>query len=197
MHRLRGAQRPKGHLWAETSRVTLKTEWRRPLSRFVQLPYLFSNTAVYIRHLNTREHHLAAHITGYLFTQQVNRSFLLQNLNTEAFSFHTQIQRYVLYHDNLPCGYVMYPINSILRQCIPIRLKVASKVIMVLWGLPTHCSACMFQIPHAYTSYTCRSWLRHCATSRKVAGSIPDSVIGIFHWHNLSGRTMNLGWLSL
>ena len=26
-----------------------------------------------------------------------------------------------------------------------------------------------------------RSWLRHCATSRKVAGSIPDGVAGIFH----------------
>ena len=26
-----------------------------------------------------------------------------------------------------------------------------------------------------------RSWLRHCATSWKVAGSIPDDVIGIFH----------------
>ena len=26
-----------------------------------------------------------------------------------------------------------------------------------------------------------RSWLRHCATSRKVAGSIPDVVIGIFY----------------
>ena len=37
-----------------------------------------------------------------------------------------------------------------------------------------------------------RSWLRHCATSRKVAGSIPDGV-GIFHWHNPSGRTMDLG----
>jgi len=37
------------------------------------------------------------------------------------------------------------------------------------------------------------SWLRHCATSRKVAGSIPDGVIGIFHWHNPSGRTMALG----
>jgi hypothetical protein len=37
-----------------------------------------------------------------------------------------------------------------------------------------------------------RSWLRHCATSRKVAASIPDGVIGIFHWHNLSGRTMAL-----
>ena len=35
-----------------------------------------------------------------------------------------------------------------------------------------------------------RCWLRHCATSRKFAGSIPD---GIFHWHNPSGRTMALG----
>jgi hypothetical protein len=35
-----------------------------------------------------------------------------------------------------------------------------------------------------------RSWLRHCATRRKVAGSIPDGVIWFFHWHNLSGRTM-------
>jgi len=34
-----------------------------------------------------------------------------------------------------------------------------------------------------------RSWLRHCATSRKVAVSIPDGVTGIFHWHNPSGRT--------
>ena len=38
-----------------------------------------------------------------------------------------------------------------------------------------------------------RSWLRLCATSRKVAGSIPDGVIGIFHWQNPSGRKMALG----
>jgi hypothetical protein len=36
-------------------------------------------------------------------------------------------------------------------------------------------------------------WLRYCATDRKVAGSIPDNVIGIFHWHNPSDRTMDLG----
>jgi hypothetical protein len=24
-------------------------------------------------------------------------------------------------------------------------------------------------------------WLRHCTTNRKVAGFIPDGVIGIFH----------------
>jgi hypothetical protein len=35
--------------------------------------------------------------------------------------------------------------------------------------------------------------LKHCTTIRKVAGSIPDGVIGIFHWHNPSGRTMALG----
>jgi hypothetical protein len=34
--------------------------------------------------------------------------------------------------------------------------------------------------------------LRHCATSRKVAGSIPDDVIGIFHSLNPSGRAMDL-----
>ena len=35
-------------------------------------------------------------------------------------------------------------------------------------------------------------WLRCCATKRKVAGSIPDGVLGIFHWHNPPDRTMAL-----
>jgi len=35
--------------------------------------------------------------------------------------------------------------------------------------------------------------LRHCATSQKVAGSIPGGVSWIFHWHNPSGRTLALG----
>ena len=38
-----------------------------------------------------------------------------------------------------------------------------------------------------------RSWWRHCATSQKVAVSVLDAAIGIFHWHNPSGRTMALG----
>jgi hypothetical protein len=37
-----------------------------------------------------------------------------------------------------------------------------------------------------------RSWLRHCATNRNVAGSIPDGI-GIFHLHNPTGRTVTLG----
>jgi hypothetical protein len=38
-----------------------------------------------------------------------------------------------------------------------------------------------------------RSWLRHYATNRQVASSIPDGVSGIFHWHNPVGRTVALG----
>jgi hypothetical protein len=38
-----------------------------------------------------------------------------------------------------------------------------------------------------------RSWLRHYATRRKVAGSIPDEVIGLFNWYKLSSRNMALG----
>jgi hypothetical protein len=37
------------------------------------------------------------------------------------------------------------------------------------------------------------TWLRHCATSQKIVGFIPNSVIGIFHWHNPSSRTLVLG----
>jgi hypothetical protein len=40
-----------------------------------------------------------------------------------------------------------------------------------------------------------RCWLRHCSTSQKVVGLIPDGIIGISHWHthNPFGRTMALG----
>ena len=35
-------------------------------------------------------------------------------------------------------------------------------------------------------------WLMCCAMNRKVAGSIPNGVNGIFHWHNPSDRTVAL-----
>ena len=36
-------------------------------------------------------------------------------------------------------------------------------------------------------------YLWDCTTSQKVKGSIPDVVIGIFHWHNPSSRANALG----
>jgi hypothetical protein len=47
--------------------------------------------------------------------------------------------------------------------------------------------------------HTVASWLRHCATSQKVAGSNPDEVTVLFFFFNLpnpSSRTMALGSLS-
>jgi hypothetical protein len=47
--------------------------------------------------------------------------------------------------------------------------------IALLWGTPQ------------------RSWLRHYATSRKVAGSISDEVIAFFNWLYPCSRIMALG----
>ena len=54
------------------------------------------------------------------------------------------------------------------------------------------CQISTYRLMH-FLVYNQWVWLRHCATSRKVAGSVPDGVIGIFHWHNPSDRTMALG----
>ena len=66
---------------------------------------------------------------------------------------------------------------------------------------------CNYGFPNSYSMLVCvcvqhssingvtlwRSWLRHCATSRKVAGSIPDGVVWVFRWCNSSSRIMALG----
>jgi len=56
----------------------------------------------------------------------------------------------------------------------------------------THSSACLLCVSSGGGTRW-HSWLRHCATSRKVTGSIPYGVNGIFHWHNPSGHTVTLG----
>ena len=45
----------------------------------------------------------------------------------------------------------------------------------------------------SHTGTAVAQCLRCCATNRKVTGSIPGGVNGIFHWHNPSDRTMALG----
>jgi len=39
----------------------------------------------------------------------------------------------------------------------------------------------------------CQCWVRHCATSQKVAGSIHHVVIRTFDLYNSCGRSMALG----
>jgi hypothetical protein len=50
-------------------------------------------------------------------------------------------------------------------------------------------------IMHTVTRVTqWHCWLRHCATSWKVAVLIANGVTGIFHWHNPYGCTVALGF---
>ena len=39
------------------------------------------------------------------------------------------------------------------------------------------------------------SWLKHCATSWKVVGLIPNGVFGIFHWANFAAAQQPWVWL--
>jgi hypothetical protein len=74
-----------------------------------------------------------------------------------------------------------------LRNCLVYTKQTPGRTYLTL----VKTLAAFSHISHSGTRW--RSWLRHCATSRKVGGSIPDGVTGIVHWHNPSGRTMFLG----
>ena len=65
---------------------------------------------------------------------------------------------------------------------------VLNQTVALFWVFAS-CGGCAF----LQSGRRWHSWLRHCATSRKVAGSIRYNLIGIFHWRNPSGCTMALG----
>jgi len=81
-------------------------------------------------------------------------------------------------------------------------MNIFVKVPLLVYHISMKCS-----LMHGNGAYNCRVGIifervkhsvlgcavRRCATSWKVAGSIPDVVTGIFHWHNPSGCIMTLG----
>jgi hypothetical protein len=71
---------------------------------------------------------------------------------------------------------------------LSLSLSLKFVIIFARTTLPPFCLS--YPIPLATAV---AQWLRYCATNRNVAGSIPDGVTGIFHWHNPSYRTMVLG----
>jgi hypothetical protein len=83
------------------------------------------------------------------------------------------------------------------------------KSIFPIQGIEPQLPACPNLWPRHYTNWAilawntvtcrwmkyytvCHLWLRHCATSRKVAVSIPDEVTGFSSWPNHSSCTMTL-----
>jgi hypothetical protein len=92
------------------------------------------------------------------------------------------IQRFIIWL-RASWGYVM---TVPYLQCVPkFSLALVSRIWIVLSGI----NVCSRTVPSIMETFWW--WVR--ATRQKVAGSIPDGVIGIFHWFNPSGRTMTPG----
>ena len=73
-----------------------------------------------------------------------------------------------------------------------VQLCTCWKLLSCIYSLQSSKGPYMLAL-QLYSGTVVTQWLRCYVTNRKVAGSIPDGVIGIFHWHNLSDRTMALG----
>jgi hypothetical protein len=61
-----------------------------------------------------------------------------------------------------------------------VRITYSECVFVCICVCVCVCLTLYYIAPYYTGTRVWRSWLRHCATSRKVAGSIPDGVIGIF-----------------
>jgi len=63
--------------------------------------------------------------------------------------------------------------RNVLKDCDYFFLFFFFSFLFVFWKVSA--------LKGLYIYISWRGWLRHCTTSLKVAGSIPDGVIGIFH----------------
>jgi hypothetical protein len=101
----------------------------------------------------------------------------IRRVKTEAAVFHPVIAHKI----SLPALFLPIYISSYSQTTVT-RCSVPASLHISLF-----CFTTVDYIGHAVAQ------LKHCATNRNVAGSVPDVVTGIFHWHNPSGRTMVLG----
>ena len=106
----------------------------------------------------------------------------------------------------IPClvNWLTKPFRA--NKCTVLLLRISLLFISYMLRLNFHLSCLVFEkmicLCSGSTNREClcgrvgtavAQYLRCCATNRKVTGSIPDGVIGIFHWHNPSDRAMVLG----
>ena len=113
------------------------------------------------------------------------------------FAKYIYIYLYMFYFLNISltytkCKLVCYPLH-VLFSWLDVLMQSGTEV---TWHLmfsilpPVSCNFCttLYDVRGMWW----RNWLRDCATSQKVAGLIPDGVVGIFHF-----ALWPWGWLSL
>jgi hypothetical protein len=64
-----------------------------------------------------------------------------------------------------------------------VKRQNSCRKMMMMMMIPNFITTISYKVPTRFSTCcaTAYSWLRHCATSGKIAGSIPDGVIKIFH----------------
>jgi len=85
--------------------------------------------------------------------------------------------------------YAKYPYYCLFFQDVCSSQGFRPKIVSVCHVFHLYCMC----YPPSHNFVTLVDCWGLSATSWKVAGSIPDGFIGIFHWHNPSGRTITLG----
>jgi hypothetical protein len=136
-------------------------------------------------HLNRQGSHFSRLLTAEVCTSTVVM------LDTHKFRGSVKGTGYPLHSPvspslPLPCTTVCHYVSTGLYQCLAITCRLhfcyedgdcsCSDTLTVYWDVILWC----VMVPTAGGTRW-RSWLRHCATSRKVAGLIPDSVNRIFY----------------
>jgi hypothetical protein len=89
----------------------------------------------------------------------------------------------------LVADFVRYSRAHVVNQC-PVNMKI----LIQKQDRPQSTKYLFFNSANQFNwdTWQC-SWLRHYATSPKVADSVPDEFIGFFNLPNSSSRTMALG----
>jgi hypothetical protein len=138
--------------------------------------------AVYCRILRRRSLYFL-HPQGTLKMKAVDFTKTLSN-------FYRNTWRYIAEHRNTNITFV-YP-----QRVLSLYVKGSWNSTLRISTLALHKKDKKFYLKDIYqlaVGHAVVQCLRYCATNRKVAVSFPNGVIGIFHWHNPSGRTMALG----
>ena len=138
------------------------------------LPGWAKNLSAPPRIYKTARHHASDFCNLHIYLRQVyntSQSFLIPAISN-LYSMHHRC--------SARCKWLFHQINSrsppkIMDFCIKFEFSIFDHSF-------SYCSYKNFYNNFSYARGTrWRSRLRHCAASRKVAGSIPDGVIGIFH----------------
>jgi hypothetical protein len=97
-----------------------------------------------------------------------------------------------LFHNLSKCFLLFYSCISSLLQLLFLRYSMVLEVLTEQLVLKTQCSRIWRHVVLQIGGTQWHTWLRHCPTIRKVAGSIPHGAAQISRWLNPSCRTVVL-----